>query len=410
MGTWRANGGSGSPQHASREEQIRVAENVLAPGHPRVAGLRPSRLIKPLKSRAVPGNSGTARLFFHAFITGHRTTTDHVCNTGTTRNDHNPDRTLAAKVSGAWREGPAMMDSQDDHDGSNHRRTARACRSARDRHRTGRHRQLGRDRAMRVRRQLGDEYRKRRLRWPAVQAGDLGGERRRRVACHCQPRRADPRRRKRTAHPGHRRVAEMRSLCGRPVAARRPRRRSTARRRRRLSGRPANYSGSTCITCARRSRRPFRSCRALADDELVALRVTQHSSLRGNGAGGHQFGGVGSDRPPPPVRHHTLVADAHEFPDQLPPPGHVVQPARRPVACRRRYRADMPCPPGASSSGRSLSVHTANSPRGRIQPAHRDPGTRRTRCPRHRPASPASASTRRAPGAPIASSGSTELT
>ena len=29
MGTWRANGGSGSPHHASREEQIRVAENVL---------------------------------------------------------------------------------------------------------------------------------------------------------------------------------------------------------------------------------------------------------------------------------------------------------------------------------------------------------------------------------------------
>jgi resuscitation-promoting factor RpfE len=29
MGTWRANGGQGSPQHASREEQIRVAENVL---------------------------------------------------------------------------------------------------------------------------------------------------------------------------------------------------------------------------------------------------------------------------------------------------------------------------------------------------------------------------------------------
>jgi len=29
MGTWRSNGGSGSPQHASREEQIRVAENVL---------------------------------------------------------------------------------------------------------------------------------------------------------------------------------------------------------------------------------------------------------------------------------------------------------------------------------------------------------------------------------------------
>jgi hypothetical protein len=29
MSTWHANGGSGSPQHASREEQIRVAENVL---------------------------------------------------------------------------------------------------------------------------------------------------------------------------------------------------------------------------------------------------------------------------------------------------------------------------------------------------------------------------------------------
>jgi nucleoid-associated protein YgaU len=28
-GTWRANGGQGSPQNASREEQIRVAENVL---------------------------------------------------------------------------------------------------------------------------------------------------------------------------------------------------------------------------------------------------------------------------------------------------------------------------------------------------------------------------------------------
>lgn len=30
LGTWRANGGSGSPEHASRAEQIRVAENVLA--------------------------------------------------------------------------------------------------------------------------------------------------------------------------------------------------------------------------------------------------------------------------------------------------------------------------------------------------------------------------------------------
>jgi len=29
MSTWRANGGSGSPENASRSEQIRVAENVL---------------------------------------------------------------------------------------------------------------------------------------------------------------------------------------------------------------------------------------------------------------------------------------------------------------------------------------------------------------------------------------------
>ena len=29
LGTWRANGGGGMPENASREEQIRVAENVL---------------------------------------------------------------------------------------------------------------------------------------------------------------------------------------------------------------------------------------------------------------------------------------------------------------------------------------------------------------------------------------------
>ncbi|MCW2623859.1 MAG: Transglycosylase-like protein, partial [Mycobacterium sp.] len=29
MGTWRANGGAGSPHNASKAEQIRVAENVL---------------------------------------------------------------------------------------------------------------------------------------------------------------------------------------------------------------------------------------------------------------------------------------------------------------------------------------------------------------------------------------------
>lgn len=30
LGTWYANGGSGTPDQASREEQIRVAENTLA--------------------------------------------------------------------------------------------------------------------------------------------------------------------------------------------------------------------------------------------------------------------------------------------------------------------------------------------------------------------------------------------
>lgn len=43
MGTWHANGGSGSPASASREEQIRVAENVLrsqGPGAWPVCGRR----------------------------------------------------------------------------------------------------------------------------------------------------------------------------------------------------------------------------------------------------------------------------------------------------------------------------------------------------------------------------------
>jgi hypothetical protein len=30
LGTWRANGGSGMPENASREEQIRVAQNIAA--------------------------------------------------------------------------------------------------------------------------------------------------------------------------------------------------------------------------------------------------------------------------------------------------------------------------------------------------------------------------------------------
>ena len=56
MGTWRANGGSGSPHNASREEQIRVAENVLQyAGHRRVAGLRQARLVTHSTAEAVPG-------------------------------------------------------------------------------------------------------------------------------------------------------------------------------------------------------------------------------------------------------------------------------------------------------------------------------------------------------------------
>ena len=39
LGTWRANGGSGSPHNASRSEQIRVAENVL---HSQGVGAWPS--------------------------------------------------------------------------------------------------------------------------------------------------------------------------------------------------------------------------------------------------------------------------------------------------------------------------------------------------------------------------------
>ncbi len=44
--TWAANGGSGSPSNASREEQIRVAENVLATQGRRLAGLRTVPLIR----------------------------------------------------------------------------------------------------------------------------------------------------------------------------------------------------------------------------------------------------------------------------------------------------------------------------------------------------------------------------
>ena len=61
MGTWRANGGTGSPHNASRSEQIRVAENVLrTPGHRRVAVLRRARLVRffvlrNCRSTDVPG-------------------------------------------------------------------------------------------------------------------------------------------------------------------------------------------------------------------------------------------------------------------------------------------------------------------------------------------------------------------
>ena len=47
--TWHSNGGSGSANGASRDEQIRVAENVLhIAGHRRLAGLRSSRLTNEL--------------------------------------------------------------------------------------------------------------------------------------------------------------------------------------------------------------------------------------------------------------------------------------------------------------------------------------------------------------------------
>ena len=66
LGTWRANGGTGSPANASREEQIRVAENVLAqPGHRRLAGLRQARLTTAAEESGGAGTSGTARLFLH---------------------------------------------------------------------------------------------------------------------------------------------------------------------------------------------------------------------------------------------------------------------------------------------------------------------------------------------------------
>ena len=54
--TWRANGGSGSANGASRDEQIRVAENVLhTAGHRCLAGLRPARLTNACNLTAVAG-------------------------------------------------------------------------------------------------------------------------------------------------------------------------------------------------------------------------------------------------------------------------------------------------------------------------------------------------------------------
>ena len=56
LGTWRANGGVGSPANASREEQIRGSRRTCwpardsAPGRPAVAAAD-----KAAKSRAVPG-------------------------------------------------------------------------------------------------------------------------------------------------------------------------------------------------------------------------------------------------------------------------------------------------------------------------------------------------------------------
>ena len=51
MGTWRANGGTGSPYKASREEQIRGRERPAYAGHQGVAGLRQARLVPDVQRR-----------------------------------------------------------------------------------------------------------------------------------------------------------------------------------------------------------------------------------------------------------------------------------------------------------------------------------------------------------------------
>ena len=63
MGTWRANGGAGSPHNASREEQIRVANNVLkTQGIGAWPSLRPARLVPRASGNTSDGaGSGRAR-------------------------------------------------------------------------------------------------------------------------------------------------------------------------------------------------------------------------------------------------------------------------------------------------------------------------------------------------------------
>ena len=70
MSTWHANGGSGSPHQASREEQIRVADNVLrVPGHRSVAGVRPAGIVHHDSSRAASGDTpGPLRHFYPIYL------------------------------------------------------------------------------------------------------------------------------------------------------------------------------------------------------------------------------------------------------------------------------------------------------------------------------------------------------
>ena len=141
--------------------------------------------------------------------------------------------------------------------------------------------QLGRHRAVRVGRQLVHQHRKRSLRWPAVQAGDLVVQRRRRQPLDRLARGADPGRRERPSHPGPQGLAEVRPhavplpRCGTtpeclPLPSCPPRRRAAPR-----CPRPACSASSTRARCAPRC--STRWARWRYNAEFVALRVDEHS-------------------------------------------------------------------------------------------------------------------------------------